>query len=97
MLKLRNPPTSTLDANLFLARHLLILKEIAQNLDLVQRDIEPRIDFGGVTGTSSPSRSSKVIECANPINYRYTGIYVEQNNISPTRRTFCDTRHASSW
>ncbi|KAF9466887.1 Sec34-like family-domain-containing protein [Collybia nuda] len=51
MLKLRNPPTSTLDANLFLARHLLILKEIAQNLSLVQRDVEPRIDFGGVTDT----------------------------------------------
>lgn len=50
LIKQRNPPTSTLDGLLFLVRHLLILKEIAHNLDLVQRDVEPSLDFSGVTG-----------------------------------------------
>jgi hypothetical protein len=40
--------SSPLDGELFLVRHLLILKEITHNLDLAQRDGE---DFQyGVTG-----------------------------------------------
>lgn len=39
-----------MDAHLFLARHLLILKEMTHNLDFVQRDVQPTIDLGGVTG-----------------------------------------------
>ncbi|KAF8882705.1 Sec34-like family-domain-containing protein [Infundibulicybe gibba] len=50
-LAMRHPATTTLDGRLFLVRHLLILKEITQNLDLVQRDVEPSIDFSGVTDT----------------------------------------------
>ncbi|KII92962.1 hypothetical protein PLICRDRAFT_37778 [Plicaturopsis crispa FD-325 SS-3] len=50
-IRIRNPPTSILDGHLFLVRHLLILKEMTHNLDLVQRDVEPNIDFGGVTET----------------------------------------------
>ncbi|KAF8647847.1 hypothetical protein AX16_006515 [Volvariella volvacea WC 439] len=49
IIKSRNPPQSILDGQLFLVRHLLILKEIAGNLSLVQRDVESDIDFAGVT------------------------------------------------
>ncbi|PBK78097.1 Sec34-domain-containing protein [Armillaria solidipes] len=52
-LKLKNPPTSRLDGQLFLIRHLLIMKEITNNLDLVQRDYDPSINFAGVTETLS--------------------------------------------
>ncbi|KAH7923166.1 Sec34-domain-containing protein [Leucogyrophana mollusca] len=51
MLKLRSPPSSNLDGELFLVRHLLILKEVANNLDFVRKDAEPRADFGGMTDT----------------------------------------------
>ncbi|KAK0197162.1 Sec34-like family-domain-containing protein [Armillaria mellea] len=44
-LKLKNPPTGRLDGQLFLIRHLLIMKEITNNLDLVQRDYDPSINF----------------------------------------------------
>ncbi|KAJ7592675.1 Sec34-like family-domain-containing protein [Mycena floridula] len=47
----RNPPMSGLDGSLFLVRHLLILKEITNKLDLVQRDVELNITFAGVTET----------------------------------------------
>ncbi|KAF9241866.1 Sec34-like family-domain-containing protein [Melanogaster broomeanus] len=41
----RNSPVSTLDGELFLVRHLLILKEVANNLDLVRTDAQPRTDL----------------------------------------------------
>jgi conserved oligomeric Golgi complex subunit 3 len=44
---------SSLDSQLFLVRHLLILKEITQNLDLVHRDVDPTIDLASVTGVSN--------------------------------------------
>ncbi|KAF9227177.1 Sec34-domain-containing protein [Gyrodon lividus] len=42
----RNTPVSTLDGELFLVRHLLILKEVANNLDLVRKDAQPQMDVG---------------------------------------------------
>ncbi|KZP22300.1 Sec34-domain-containing protein [Athelia psychrophila] len=51
LIKSKNTPSSTMDAHLFLARHLLILKEMTHNLDFVQRDVQPTIDLGGVTET----------------------------------------------
>lgn len=50
MIKSRNPPSSVLDGHLFLVRHLLILKEITNKLELVQRDSDPVISYAGVTG-----------------------------------------------
>ncbi|KIK99386.1 hypothetical protein PAXRUDRAFT_8909 [Paxillus rubicundulus Ve08.2h10] len=47
----RNAPVSTLDGELFLVRHLLILKEVTNNLDLVWKDAQPRTDLGGMTDT----------------------------------------------
>ncbi|KAG0700811.1 Sec34-like family-domain-containing protein [Suillus ampliporus] len=43
--------TSTLDGQLFLIRNLLILKEVANNLDYTPKDTEPRTDIGGMTDT----------------------------------------------
>ncbi|KAG1751418.1 Sec34-like family-domain-containing protein [Suillus paluster] len=43
--------TGVLDGQLFLVRHLLILKEVANNLDYTPKDAEPRTDIGGVTDT----------------------------------------------
>jgi len=44
--------SKTLDGELFLVRHLLILKEMTQNLDLVSRDDTSRtVDLTAVTGT----------------------------------------------
>ena len=46
--------SKTLDGELFLVRHLLILKEMAQNLDLVSRDDTSRtVDLSAVTGAFS--------------------------------------------
>ncbi|PCH35965.1 Sec34-domain-containing protein [Wolfiporia cocos MD-104 SS10] len=50
-LKSKNPPTSTLDGQLFLVRYLLILKEMTQNLDLKTENPERKIDLSGVTET----------------------------------------------
>jgi hypothetical protein len=46
----RNAPASTLDGELFLVRHLLILKEVANNLDLAGRDTQRQTGQGSVTG-----------------------------------------------
>jgi hypothetical protein len=46
----RNAPASTLDGELFLVRHLLILKEVTNNLDLDGRDTQQQTGQGGVTG-----------------------------------------------
>ena len=42
--------TGAIDGQLFLVRHLLILKEVANNLDYTPKDAELRTDIGGVTG-----------------------------------------------
>ncbi|KAF8629303.1 hypothetical protein AX15_003520 [Amanita polypyramis BW_CC] len=41
--------TSALDAHLFLVRHLLILKELVNKLDLAQKEVEKTIEPPGVT------------------------------------------------
>ncbi|KAG2074742.1 Sec34-domain-containing protein [Suillus decipiens] len=43
--------TNVLDGQLFLVRHLLILKEVANNLDYTPKDAEPKSDIGGMTDT----------------------------------------------
>lgn len=58
--------TTPLDAQLFLVRHLLILKEITQNMDLVQREVEPNIDFAGVTGMLNFLKCFYVTYCSHP-------------------------------
>ena len=40
------------EGQLFLARHLLILKEMTQNLDLVHRNVDRGLDLSGVNGKS---------------------------------------------
>ncbi|KAI0694271.1 Sec34-domain-containing protein [Cytidiella melzeri] len=54
-LKAKSAPTVTLDGQLFLVRHILILKEMTQNLDFASstkdNDVFERIDLGGVTET----------------------------------------------
>ncbi|KAG9220431.1 hypothetical protein CCMSSC00406_0003887 [Pleurotus cornucopiae] len=49
-IKTKNSSTSVVDGCLFLIRHLLILKEITNSLDLVQKDMGLD-EFGGVTET----------------------------------------------
>ncbi|CAL1706078.1 unnamed protein product [Somion occarium] len=49
-LKAKNPQ-SKLDGQLFLVRHLLILKEMTSNLDFAQNDTKRKVDLTGVTDT----------------------------------------------
>ena len=54
----------TLDGELFLVRHLLILKEMAQNLDLVSRDDTSRtVNLSAVTGTSYVPVVNVIVKC----------------------------------
>lgn len=48
MISARSPPDSKIDGQLFLIRHLLLLKEMIRSVDLVQ--IERAADFSSVTG-----------------------------------------------
>ena len=50
-LRSKQPIGSVLDSYLFLVRHLLILKEMTQNLDLENKNPERGIDLSGMTGT----------------------------------------------
>ncbi|KAF8882706.1 hypothetical protein BD779DRAFT_1472834 [Infundibulicybe gibba] len=59
---------------LFLVRHLLILKGITRNLDLVQRDVELSIDFSGV----------------RLMRRRYAGANVEQDDGDAPRQAVHD-------
>lgn len=50
-----NAGARKLDGGLFLVRHLLILKEMTQNLDFVNRDTTNRtVDLSAVTGLHLP-------------------------------------------
>ncbi|CDO75690.1 hypothetical protein BN946_scf184585.g3 [Trametes cinnabarina] len=51
MIKSRKPPESEYDGHLFLLRHLLILKEVTQNLDLVRRNVDRSVALSGVPET----------------------------------------------
>jgi hypothetical protein len=57
MIGSKNTPSSTLDTQLFIVRHLLILKEMTHNLDFARKDVQP-IDLGGITGMSIIHSSS---------------------------------------
>jgi hypothetical protein len=84
--------TSTLDGQLFLVRHLLILKEVANNLDYTPKDAELRTDIGGVTG----EYLYITLDCpVNFLAYRYFGICSESHHCLTTRRSFCFFGNAS--
>jgi conserved oligomeric Golgi complex subunit 3 len=57
MIRSKNTPSSMLAAQLFIVRHLLILKEMTRNLDFARKDVQP-IDLDGVTGMSIIHSSS---------------------------------------
>lgn len=59
IIRQRNAPASTLDGELFLLRHLLILKEVTNNLDLAGRDTQQQSGQGGVTGDNLLGYTSK--------------------------------------
>lgn len=63
-LKARNS-SLTLDGQLFLVRHIMILKEMTQNLDFASaikdRDVGDRIDLGGVTGMTHLLASTRMV------------------------------------
>ena len=57
-----NATSKTLDGELFLVRHLLILKEVTQNLDLVNRDDGSRtVNLSAVTGAFYVCRGSVAV------------------------------------
>lgn len=53
ILSQRNAAENTLDGELFIVRHLLILKEVANNLAIPEKDAQPRTNFSEMTGRSS--------------------------------------------
>ena len=88
MIRSKNTPSSKLDAPLFLVRHLLILKEMMHNLDFAQREVQPRIDLGGVTGPFF-----NIIICRNMdadgVDGRNAGFDIESNDFFVTKCTIC--------
>lgn len=78
-----------LDAQLFLVRHLLILKEMTQNLDFAQSNTQPNIDLGGVTGALLCCVIA--IEDIDCIHNRNVGLNSKQNNVITTGCVICIT------
>jgi hypothetical protein len=69
--------TGVLDGQLFLVRHLLILKEVANNLDYTPKDTEPRSDIGGMTGGCLFMILDHPVDF---LDYRYLGISSESHD-----------------
>lgn len=69
---------NALDAHLFLVRHLLILKDLVNKLDLVQKEAEKVVEPPGVTGGDNPfSKSLFSLTC----EVRRISYYAEQDDI----------------
>lgn len=90
----RNAPASTLDGELFLVRHLLILKEVTNNLDLAGREIQQQTSQGGMTGKLSASPNLHALLSTVGMN-RCTGFYFQQDNSVTSRCALCIPRHAT--
>lgn len=64
------PTASKLDGQLFVIRHLLILKEMVRSIDLVQ--VERAVDFSSVTGESTNIAIDFYVSCAKAVFRRRT-------------------------
>ena len=102
-LKSKNPPSSVLDGQLFLVRHILILKEITQNLDFASRDPERIVDFSGVTGAcrapSCPAEADPRVDTLATILGKTTSLLPNALFASlgmPREESLTDVKHVSS-
>ena len=74
---------NALDAQLFLIRHLLILKDLVHKLDLVQKEAQKAVEPPGVTGTTI---LAYLIAVKFNSQVRCVGKYAEPNDIFIPRR-----------